>query len=334
MHSSGPLRGIGASVARVSYRRSFAAPAPPPSRLLIDDSSSGIHIVDITYSPPGTQTSILRGVSLALQPGEFVAVLGHNGSGKSTLARHINGLLLPEAGSIIVDGLSTANRVHLPAIRRRVGMIFQNPDHQIVGTSVAEDVLWGMPAHVPPSEARARLARVLAAVGLEGYEDQPTWRLSGGQKQRLALAGVLAREPRYLVCDEPTALLDGRSRAEARELLLDCHRRGLGLLWITHRIEEALLADRILILVEGTIAISGSTQELLARGTAHLPSPPPLVQAALRLRALGIELDPLPRSTHKLAVQLAALLDRAKVEAAQTVAPSTGSVTSASRAAE
>jgi energy-coupling factor transport system ATP-binding protein len=250
----------------------------------------------------------LRDVSLRLSPGEFVAVLGHNGSGKSTLARHLNGLLHPQAGSVTVDGLSTAVPSDLPAVRRRVGLIFQNPDHQIVGASVQEDVLWGMPAGIPPAEAYRRTAESLQAVGLQGYEGHATWRLSGGQKQRLALAGVLARGPHYLVCDEPTALLDGRSREEVQGLLLGCRQRGLGLFWITHRLEEALPADRILVLKAGKVIAMTTPRGLLASDESAALVLPPQVALARRLRAAGLDVDDLPPSIDALADQIGDLL--------------------------
>jgi energy-coupling factor transport system ATP-binding protein len=270
----------------------------------VDGHAAGIHVDRITYTPPGAEHPVLREVSLTLAPREFVAVLGHNGSGKSTLARHLNGLLTPQQGAVDVDGLSTACPDDLPLLRRRVGLIFQNPDHQIVGASVAEDVLWGMPAGISRGEALLRTDEALRAVGLDGYEAQATWRLSGGQKQRLALAGVLARGPHYLVCDEPTALLDGRSREEARRLLLGCRDRGIGLLWITHRLDEALLADRLLVLEAGVVVDSGTPRELIARRDEIAGSLPSLFELARVLREAGVPVDDLPRSPASLAAQI------------------------------
>jgi energy-coupling factor transport system ATP-binding protein len=244
-----------------------------------------------------------------------VAVLGHNGSGKSTLARHLAALVSPQVGEVCVDGLCTSVPDQRPAVRRLVGLMFQNPDHQIVGASVFEDVLWGMPAELSPAEARVRAVEALALVGLDDYEGQPTWRLSGGQKQRLALAGILARRPRYLVCDEPTALLDGRSREDARRLLLDCRERGLGQLWITHRIEEALLADRILVLRTGRVVASGAPRTVVPALQDSGIVLPQLDRLAARLREKGLDVDELPTSPEQLAEQLAALLDGAAATA-------------------
>lgn len=273
-------------------------------------ASAGIRVAGLSYAPPGVERPILRDISLRLAPREFVAVLGHNGSGKSTLARHLNGLLAAQMGSVTVDGLDVADPELLPLIRRRVGLIFQNPDHQIVGSSVAEDVLWGMPAGLARDEARRRMTEALRSVGLVGLDAQATWRLSGGQKQRLALAGVLARGPHYLVCDEPTALLDGRSREEVRDLLLGCRDRGLGLLWITHRLDEALLADRLLVLESGQIVASGLPREVIAQRPELAAALPPLAGVAAMLRESGVPVDEFPRSSESLAADLAALLDR------------------------
>ncbi len=285
-------------------RRLFGAKptAAPPEQ--------GIAVSGLSYTPPGATRPALRDVSLRLAPGEFIALLGHNGSGKSTLARHLNGLIAPQAGSVRVDGMSTASPADLPAIRRRVGLIFQNPDHQIVGASVLEDVLWGMPAGLAAAEGRRRSREALAAVGLDGFEAHATWRLSGGQKQRLALAGVLARGPRYLVCDEPTALLDGASREEVKRLLLGCRERSIGLLWITHRLEEALPADRLIVLKAGQVVAQGTPRELIGVHPEVVLTLPAPVALARRLRELGVDLDPLPASTEALAGELIALLER------------------------
>lgn len=277
---------------------------------------AGIAVSGLSHTPAGAARPALRDLSMRLAPGEFVALLGHNGSGKSTLARHLNGLIAPQTGSVSVDGMTTAAPIDLPAIRRRVGLIFQNPDHQIVGASVLEDVLWGMPAGLDPEEGRRRSQEALAAVGLEAFAAHATWRLSGGQKQRLALAGVLARGPRYLVCDEPTALLDGASREEVKRLLLGCRNRGIGLLWITHRLEEALPADRLIVLKAGQIVAQGTPRDLIGAHPEVALTPPAPVALARRLRDLGVDLDPLPPSTEALAAELAGLLERASLPAA------------------
>jgi energy-coupling factor transport system ATP-binding protein len=285
----------------------LSAPTPSNAR------TAGIAVSNLSYVPPAASRPALDGVSFTLAPGEFVAVLGHNGSGKSTLARHLNGLIAPQTGGVTVDELNAARPADLPALRRRVGLIFQNPDHQIVGASVVEDVLWGM-GGVRKDEARQTAHEALHAVGLDGYENQATWRLSGGQKQRLALAGVLARGPRYLVCDEPTALLDGRSRLEARDLLLGCRERGLGLLWITHRLDEALLADRLLVLRSGSLVAAGAPRLVLQQRPELHAALPPLTALASLLRDAGVAVEELPHSADDLAEQLIAAAAVAAVE--------------------
>lgn len=269
--------------------------------------AAGISVDGLWHTPPGAAQPALASVSLALRPGEYVALLGHNGSGKSTLARHLNGQLVPQQGSVTVDGLNTADAAALPAIRRTIGRIFQNPDHQIVGASVEEDVLWGTPRGLDPAEAHRRMRDALAAVGLAGCEDRPTWRLSGGQKQRLALAGVLARGSRYLVCDEPTAMLDGRSREDVAEVLLACRDRAIGLLWITHRLDEALGADRIVLLRAGRVVADGSPAQVLSATPDLAALLPATAALATRLAAQGLPVDPLPAAPEVLAADLAAI---------------------------
>jgi energy-coupling factor transport system ATP-binding protein len=289
-------------------------PAARP-RAQVQDATTDtdtLSVRDLWHTPPGAARAALAGVSLILRPGEHVALLGHNGSGKSTLARHLNGQQRPQRGSVFVDGLSTAELNSLPAIRRRVGRIFQNPDHQIVGASVEEDVLWGMPRGLDRAEARLRMAEALAAVGLGDLADRPTWRLSGGQKQRLALAGVLARGSRYLICDEPTAMLDGHSREEVGAAMLDCARRGLGLLWITHRLEEALIADRVVLLRDGKVEIDAPPAEALARSDELRASLPATTMLAEQLIARGFDVPALPRSPEALAEALAGALERGR----------------------
>lgn len=282
-----------------------------PSSSHIDRETDALIARDLWYTPPGATVPVLRGVSLALRPGEHVALLGHNGSGKTTLARHLNGQTLPRCGSVTVDGLSTAEPHQQPAIRRIVGRLFQNPDHQIVGASVEEDLLWGMPRDIDPADARRRAREALALVDLVGIEGRPTWRLSGGQKQRLALAGVLARGAHYLVCDEPTAQLDGRSREEVAAALLACVERGIGLLWITHRLEEAILAQRIVLLQGGMVVLDAPPAEALRQHPALCEALPSTVALAERLRAEGIGVPALPRSPEELAAALAAALEAA-----------------------
>ncbi|MEN3183779.1 MAG: energy-coupling factor transporter ATPase [Atribacterota bacterium] len=211
---------------------------------------------------------VLQGISCTLREGEFVVLLGRNGSGKSTLAKHCNGLLLPKRGSVLVDGMDTRDASALWEIRRRVGLVFQNPDNQLVATTVEEDVAFG-PENLglPPAEIRRRVDEALEKVGMIEYKKREPHTLSGGQKQRVAIAGVLAMRPKYLVLDEATAMLDPEGRAELLELLQEL-RKEVGILHITHNVEEALLADRVLIIDDGKIVAGGHPREVFLVGRA------------------------------------------------------------------
>ncbi len=211
----------------------------------------------------------LDGLSLDIADGEFVAVLGGNGSGKSTLARQLDALLVPSAGTVTVDGLSTAERRYVYDIRSRVGLVFQNPDDQIVAGIVEDDVAFG-PENlgVPTSELRDRVTEALAAVGLAGFERRETASLSGGQKQRLALAGVLAMRPQTLVLDEASSMLDPRGRAALMRACRRLHERGMTIVMITHFMEEAAEAERVVVLSHGRVTLDGSPTEVFSQADA------------------------------------------------------------------
>src|SRR5689334_955135 len=208
-----------------------------------------IDIQNITYTYPAPGKSkdkvqlpaALQNVSLQVQAGEYLAVLGHNGSGKSTLARHCNALLTPDSGRVLVAGLDTRDPAARRAIRETAGMIFHNPDNQIIATVVEDDVAWGLAARGLPADLiHDRVAEAMAAVGIAGLRGLPPHRLSGGQRQRLAIAGVLALRPRCIIADESTALLDPLARDEIVALLHQLHRDyGLTIIQITHLVEEA-----------------------------------------------------------------------------------------------
>ena len=208
----------------------------------------------------GAAPTVLDGVSLSIQPGEFVAVLGHNGSGKSTLAKHFNAILLPSGGKVYVDGMDTCDEEKLLDIRRQVGMVFQNPDNQIVASVVEEDVAFG-PENlgVPSAEIRERVDRALAAVGMTDYARHAPHLLSGGQKQRVAIAGVLAMRPRCIVLDEPTAMLDPVGRKEVLDTIRYLNReQGITVVLITHHMDEAAQADRLIVMHDGHIVADDS----------------------------------------------------------------------------
>lgn len=239
----------------------------------------------------------LEEVTLRVERGEYVALLGHNGSGKSTLARLINGLFLPTDGRVLVDGLDTRAPAARGRIRELVGMIFSDPDNQIVATVVEDDVGWGLAARGwPRPEIARRVDVALDAVGLAHARGLPPHELSGGQRQRLAIAGVLALEPDCIVADEPTALLDPRSRGEMVDLLRNLNRtRGLSVVHVTHLLEEAAVADRVVVLDGGKIALEGTPAQVfrdLDRLRTLRLVVPPLAALGERLRALGVAIPP------------------------------------------
>ena len=206
-------------------------------------------------------------ISLDIYKGEYIAIIGANGSGKSTLARHLNALLLPTEGKCIVAGMDTADDKNLWNIRQHVGMVFQNPDNQIVAAIVEEDVAFG-PENigVPPAEIRTRVDNALAAVGMTEYAKHAPHLLSGGQKQRVAIAGVLALEPDCIVLDEPTAMLDPRGRIEIVNTVKKLNReKNITVVYITHYMEEAMQADRIIAMEHGVIKMQGKPEEIFTK---------------------------------------------------------------------
>ena len=220
---------------------------------------------------------VLDGVDLEIQPGSFVAVLGHNGSGKSTLAKHFNAILLPTGGKVYVDGIDTDDESRLLDIRRTVGMVFQNPDNQIVASVVEEDVAFA-PENlgVPSDEIRRRVDEALEAVGMTEYARHAPHLLSGGQKQRVAIAGVLAMRPRCIVLDEPTAMLDPVGRREVLDTVCRLQRElGMTVVLITHHMDEAARAQRLVVMDNGHVVMDGP--------------PAQVFQNVVGLRRLGLE---------------------------------------------
>lgn len=243
----------------------------------------------------GNEIHALNGVSLDIYKGEFIAVIGANGSGKSTLARHLNALLLPTEGKCIVAGMDTEDDKNLWNIRQHVGMVFQNPDNQIVAAIVEEDVAFG-PENigVPPAEIRTRVDNALAAVGMTEYAKHAPHLLSGGQKQRVAIAGVLALEPDCIVLDEPTAMLDPRGRIEIVNTVKKLNReKNITVVYITHYMEEAMQADRIIAMEHGVIKMQGKPKEIFTKVKemhALGLETPLAAQAAFDLSQKGIKL--------------------------------------------
>ena len=210
---------------------------------------------------------MLDNVSLNVKEGEFLAVLGHNGSGKSTLAKHFNAILLPTDGKVFVDGIDTSDESRLFDIRRRVGMVFQNPDNQMVATIVEEDVAFA-PENLGVSreEIRERVDNALETVGMTAFKRHAPHMLSGGQKQRVAIAGVLAMQPEILVMDEPTAMLDPNGRAEVIQTIKKLNREmGMTVILITHYMEEVIYADQVYVMDHGHVVMKGSPREVFAQ---------------------------------------------------------------------
>lgn len=206
-------------------------------------------------------------VDLEIEPGEFIAVIGHNGSGKSTLAKHLNALLAPTEGSLWVDGKETSDSDNVWEVRRNAGMVFQNPDNQIVASVVEEDVGFG-PENlgIPTDEIWTRVLDSLKSVGMLKYKKSSVNQLSGGQKQRVAIAGVLAMQPKCIVLDEPTAMLDPSGRVRVMETVQTLNKeRGITVVWITHYMEEAISADHVLVMDKGKIAMQGTPRQVFSR---------------------------------------------------------------------
>ena len=251
----------------------------------------------LQYSYPESQEKklVLKGLDLQIQKGSFVVVLGHNGSRKSTLAKHFNAVLLPSSGQVLVENMDTKEEALLLEIRRRVGMVFQNPDNQIVANVVEEDVAFA-PENlgVPSAEIRRRVDDALKAVGMEDFCRHAPHLLSGGQKQRIAIAGVLAMQPEYIILDEATAMLDPAGRREVLETVHRLNReQGITVLLITHHMDEAEQADRVLVLDEGKMILDGTPREVF-RQSQRLHetglAAPPAVELLQQLRAEGWDL--------------------------------------------
>lgn len=229
--------------------------------------SSVIKIENLHYTYPGDDAESLKGVSLEIERGSFVAVLGHNGSGKSTLAKHLNAILLPTEGKVLIDGIDTADENNLLKIRSTVGMVFQNPDNQIVANVVEDDVAFA-PENlgVEPAEIRERVDNALKAVDMYEFRLHAPHLLSGGQKQRVAIAGVIAMQPEVIVLDEPTAMLDPKGRREVIDTVTRlCREKGITIVLITHHMSECIDADRLIVMSNGDVVADGTPQEVFSQ---------------------------------------------------------------------
>ncbi|NCC66699.1 MAG: energy-coupling factor transporter ATPase [Clostridia bacterium] len=272
-----------------------------------------IQIKDVVFRYEGEEQFLpaLNGVSLDIDEGRFVAILGHNGSGKSTLAKLFNGIYIPQSGSVTVCGMDTADETHLLDIRSTVGLVFQNPDNQIVSSVVEEDVAFA-PENlgIASEEIRRRVDSALKTVDMYEYRRHSPHLLSGGQKQRVAIAGVLAMQPRCIVLDEPTAMLDPRGRREVIDTVTRlCREKGMTVILITHHMAEAIEADKIFVMSDGRIALQGSPEEIFfkvgelkALGLA-VPDTTAVIDS---LNAAGFSLDYGALTVDKCAAEIAA----------------------------
>ncbi|MCL1998649.1 MAG: energy-coupling factor transporter ATPase [Turicibacter sp.] len=234
------------------------------------------------------KTLALNDINVSITQGEFVSILGHNGSGKSTLARHLNALLLPTAGTLWVKGMDTKNAQNTWQIRQTSGMVFQNPDNQLVATIVEEDVAFG-PENlgVPSAEIRQRVDWALSSVGMSKYADVGPHQLSGGQKQRIAIAGVLAMRPDCIILDEPTAMLDPRGRKEVMQTVLELNRnQGITVILITHFMEEAVLTDRVIVMDAGLVVMDDTPRNIF--------------KEVDRMKKLGLDVPAVTALAHQL----------------------------------
>ena len=253
------------------------------------------------------------GVSLDIKKGEFVALLGHNGCGKSTIAKHLNAMLLPDSGRVLIDGDDTADEEKTYDIRKKVGLVLQNPDNQLVASIVEEDVAFG-PENlgIPPQEIRERVDYALKAVGMYEYREHAPFKLSGGQKQRVAIAGILAMLPECIVLDEPTAMLDPNGRDEVLSTLLKLNKeKNITVVLITHYMDEAVLADRVVVMDSGKILTQGTPDEVFSQVELlkrHRLDVPQSTELANKLRGCGVKIDKMPLDTEECVKMLEEVL--------------------------
>lgn len=258
-----------------------------------------------TNSEDNTPIVAVNGVTMAINQGEFVVILGRNGSGKSTLARLMNALLIPKQGSVLIDGLDTHNGELVWEVRKKLGLVFQNPDNQIVATTVEDDVAFG-PENlgVPSSEIRTRVDASLKFVGMESYAEHPPHMLSGGQKQRIAIAGILAMEPKCIVLDEATSMLDPSGRKEVMKVLHTLNRdKGITIILITHHMDEAVEADQIMVMQEGRLVLQGTPRQIFENVEAIRRAGldvPQVTSLAYKLKQQGTNMNELPVTLNEM----------------------------------
>ena len=241
----------------------------------------------------GITARAIDDVSFEIEKGSFVAIIGKNGSGKSTLAKNLNGLLIPTSGSVYVAGYDTKDDAHIWDVRQTAGMVFQNPDNQLVSAIVEDDVAFG-PENlgVPPEEIRKRVDKALSDVNLGAFKKKAPHLLSGGQKQRIAIAGVVAMKPECIIFDEPTAMLDPKGRKEIMSIIDELHAEGITVVLITHFMEETVNADRIIIMNDGHVLLDGAPEEVFAESDLIREASldvPLMAELSHKLRELGVE---------------------------------------------
>lgn len=260
--------------------------------------AAGLGYEYLRYEEEGQEpevTKAIEDVSLEIQKGQFIAVLGHNGSGKSTLAKHINALLVPTEGTMWVDDMKTTDEEDVWKIRQKAGMVFQNPDNQIIGNVVEEDVGFG-PENigVPTDDIWKRVDASLEAVGMTAYRYKSPNKLSGGQKQRVAIAGVMAMKPECIVLDEPTAMLDPNGRKEVIKTVRELNQKeGITVLLITHYMEEVIHADRVIVMDDGKLVMDGTPREIFSKVEelkSYRLDVPQVTELAYELRKAGMDL--------------------------------------------
>ena len=258
---------------------------------------------------------VLNDVSFEVEKGAFVAVLGHNGSGKSTIAKHLNAMLVPVSGKVYIDGMDTSDESKAFDIRRKVGLVLQNPDNQLVASIVEEDVAFG-PENIgiPSDEIRVRVDEALKAVDMYDHRLKAPYKLSGGQKQRVAIAGIIAMKPDCIVLDEPTAMLDPQGRQEVIDTVIKLNREnGITIVMITHYMEEAVLADKVFVMDNGKILTSGTPREVFSQVELlkkHRLDVPQATELCHKLRACGVEIDRLPLTEAECTSMLKEVLQR------------------------
>lgn len=252
--------------------------------------------VNLDFKYDGEDEFVLKDINICFKQGEMTAVLGHNGCGKSTFAKHLNAILLPSGGKVYIDGIDTEDENRIYDIRQRVGMVFQNPDNQIVATIVEEDVAFALEnLGVEPNEIRRRVDEALKAVGMYEYRMHAPHQLSGGQKQRVAIAGIIAMRPQCIVLDEPTAMLDPKGRAEVMKTVKELNSKyGITIILITHYMEEAAQCERIIVMDKGKVLMDNSPKQVFSR-VEELKSVgldvPQVTELVYELNKYGLKLD-------------------------------------------